>query len=492
MLKTVGPNRLLHGVVTASLLFHTSACAKYARPIEPAPWSERVLHEAHHEEQVRGRRSKKIDVERNGNRLSVRVRQLCTITRLQSIERTGTIEYENDKVGSTVVAFAVGAGAIAGAVALGLHAAPQLVSNDEKENSKGGSNIVGVGLLGLLGVGGLTVGSLKAFSALRSEEKTETITRKTTLAARPCKEAKLRPVKVKLEPERRMNPRYVYAGSTDKDGELSVKLSEVVPVRWLSGSKPTRRARVMVDGRKAATIEIASLSEDITEKIWAKLEPAISRCKKSTRRRGCHAMQRFIKTHPNSPRVADAQQLLKEHRARQHDHAWAEAKIKTCAKPQKSSDCRGVKRYLRRYPKGKHAPKARRVVTKVDKKLTRLGRIEDVRTAQQERAEERRETARERREAAQRKHECLKDCRAEFQSCNRSCRGLSSAAACRRNCRSNFVSCELGCAREERGSSRSRSRSRGKSRITVRIGGNKPRSAVRRVTTNDLYRFHPE
>ncbi len=264
-------------------------------------------------------------------------------------------------------------------------------------------------------------------------------------------------------------------GKTDKKGELTVSLSDVVPASWLSGSKPASKARVVVAGRKAGTIEIASLSGNVSDKSWAKLAPAIARCKKSTSRRGCYKVKRFIKTHPNSPRAAEAKKLLEDHRERQHDHAWTKAKIDTCARPKESSDCRAVNRYLRQYPKGKHAPRARKVLKKVDKKLQMLAKREEAREAQEDRAEERREAARERREAAARKRECLKDCRAELQSCNRSCRGLSSAVACRRSCRGDFVSCEFDCAREERGSRRSRSR--GKSSITVRTGGNQPRSA---------------
>ncbi|MFP6684278.1 MAG: hypothetical protein VB934_06170, partial [Polyangiaceae bacterium] len=384
-------------LLLGALFVSTSACVKFAKPTTPTNYKETLLSESIDEKPARYGHTKLVEIERHGDSLTIRARKRCQMTRTRSIERTGTVEYRNDNVGLTALNIGAGAAFVAGSVALSVHAASIDPDEENAVKEKIAPMALGAGLLGILGGAWLITGSVTAFSALKSEEKTETIERKEKLPDGPCTQKTQRPVKVKLEPVGGKRPSYVIVGKTDKEGQLTVSLSEVVPGSWLSGSKPANNARVVVAGRKAGTIEIASLSGDVSAKTWAKLAPAIARCKKSTRRRGCYRVERFIKTHPKSPRAAEAKKLLEDHRERQHDHAWTKAKIDTCARPKESSDCRAVNRYLRQYPKGKHAPRARKVLKKVDKKLQMLAKREEAREAQEERAEERREAALERR-----------------------------------------------------------------------------------------------
>jgi hypothetical protein len=469
--------RTIHHLLPAALLLSTASCSlsrALAKPVAPNDWKEKVLSESVDEKAVRYGNNKHVEIERDGVSLSITVRQLCEVTRRRSIERTGTVEYENNDKWNTARYLGLGVALAAGSVALSVHAA-RVDPNDEEATKAVPAMAAGAVLLGVVGTVFLGVGTLYVIGASGSDEKTEVIERKEELPARPCKQDSQPSAKLKLEPERRSRPRSVSLGKTNKQGKLVVTLSEVIPASWLSGSKPSKYASVLVDGRRAGKIEIASLSGDVSERAWARISRAIAQCKTSTKRRGCRNVKRFIKRHPKSPRAAEAKQLLDDHIERQHDHAWAAAKIKTCARPKTSRDCRGVRRYLRRYRKGEHATEARAVLKKIDKKLDALAKREEARDEREARAEARREAAEERREAAKQKRVCLKDCRAEFSECNRSCRGLSSAFTCRRNCRGSFVSCELGCAREERGSRSSRPR--GKSSITLRLGRRKPKSA---------------
>ncbi len=176
----------LRQLLVASLLTSTSACVGFAKPTTPTNYKETVLSESIDEKPARYGHTKLIEVERHGDSLTVSAHARCQMTRTRSIERTGTIESENDKVGMTVLTLAAGAVFTAGSVALSVHTANIYANGDDSIKEQIPSMTLGAGLLGLLGGAGLVSGSVKAFGALRSKEKTETIERKEKLDDGPC------------------------------------------------------------------------------------------------------------------------------------------------------------------------------------------------------------------------------------------------------------------------------------------------------------------
>lgn len=347
-------------------------------------------------------------VAQDGAELTVEVARACDVRETSTVRRTA----RRDRVNASpavdwvfgvagVTAIGVGVGVLADASKVAPH---DQSSRQYNPVGPGNARLVGAGLI----AAGVALGSVAVVDLVRtSGEEQETsvveVPGDTIKRGVACKRRPLVGVPVSLALGGDGTP--IPLGRTDDQGDLTVDLDDALEGDALVGA--TGEAAVLVAGAKAGAVSLGPVRVALEAADWKGLYK--EGCSNPHAVDACKPVEDFLRKYPGGKHAEDARRVLREAApAIQHirdEKAWSGVAPDACSKPrdltQVEAACAAVRQYLDGFPNGEHAEAARAALKSGEPLVARQRRKAEQEAAREQAREQREEKAAEAKEKAE-------------------------------------------------------------------------------------------
>jgi len=309
-------------------------------------------------------------VKQDGTIVVLRAVKNCDVRKHEVVERKTTRTRVNETLGIDWIAGA--AGVVAAAVGVGfLVDAGKVYPNDRTSRTYNPTGpdkarLYGIGLMGA-GAALMAIPVVDATRASGTVEDTGTVEESKGFAARgiPCHDAVFAHITVSgLLGDHEYN-----LGHTNERGLIRIDLDKELPdkLRMIH-----EKMALDVGGLGVGNVDLAPLFKVRSARAWNGLDTDL--CKTPTDGSACNRVVDFLRQYPHGPHSDEARKLLVGARdkiiALRDDAAWQDVPVKACSAAKRPDDidraCEQVHSYLERFPDGRHADEARKIVKKAD------------------------------------------------------------------------------------------------------------------------------
>lgn len=311
-------------------------------------------------------------VKQDGAVVVIRAVKNCNVRETDVVERKTTRTRENE---TPTIDWIVGAaGIVAAGVGVGFmvdagHVYPNdMTSRTYNPTGPDKARLYGIGLIGA-GAALMAVPIVDATRASGTVEDTGTVEKSRGLVQRdiPCHDA----VHVNATVSGLVGDKEYKLGTTNDHGIARIDLDQALP----AGLRMTdEKLALSVGGFGVGMADLAPVFGARAERAWKGLDTDL--CKTPTDGSSCDRVVEFLRQFPRGPHSDEARQLLAAAKDRiiafRDDDAWQGIPVKACAAAREPDDidraCEAVHTYLERFPDGRHAEEARKVVKKADER----------------------------------------------------------------------------------------------------------------------------
>lgn len=142
-----------------------------------------------------------------------------------------------------------------------------------------------------------------------------------------------------------------------------------------TSGKLAAHAQALQDKVQAEKDKVAQAEEDL----WKAAN--VEGCREPKTDTACDGVKAYLKEYPSGTHAAAGRQAMEDSKVKlaelEDDKAWEAADAEACKKPQSVDACKGVEKYLKKYPAGLHKDEAKSALKAAEAPLAQLQKKAD-------------------------------------------------------------------------------------------------------------------